>query len=55
MTGCSQGVCLPLRDALKAGREEAVAELLGRFEDVARLHFMEEQSLMRLYAYPAPA
>ena len=44
-----------LQGALAAGREEAVADLLGRFEDVARLHFIEEQSLMRLHAYPGYA
>ena len=42
-----------LRAALTEGRRQAVAELLGRFEDVAKLHFMEEQSLMRLHASPA--
>ncbi len=44
-----------LQDALAAHREETVAELLGRFEDAANLHFMEEQSLMRLHAYPGYA
>ena len=44
-----------LQGALGEGREEAVAELLGRFEDVANLHFIEEQSLMRLHAYPGYA
>ena len=44
-----------LRGALAEKRGEAIAELLGRLEDVARLHFMEEQSLMRLHAYPGYA
>lgn len=44
-----------LQSALAAGREQEVSDLLGRFEDVARLHFMEEQSLMRLHAYPGYA
>ena len=34
-------------------RSEQVAELLDRFEALARMHFMEEQVLMRLHAYPA--
>ena len=41
-----------LQSALTEDRAEAVEELLGRFEDVANLHFMEEQVLMRLHAYP---
>lgn len=44
-----------LQGALTAGRGDEVGELLGRFEDVANLHFMEEQSLMRLHAYPGYA
>ena len=65
----SDGGCLPprcprallhellheLQGALVEGREEAVTDLLGRFEDVANLHFIEEQSLMRLHAYPGYA
>jgi hemerythrin len=42
-----------LETALAAGRQEDVGEILSRFQDVANLHFMEEQSLMRLHAYPA--
>ncbi len=41
-----------LQSALVAKRREAIAELLGRFKDVANLHFTEEQSLMRLHGYP---
>lgn len=41
-----------LRDALAADRRDSVRELLGSFRNVADLHFMEEQSLMRLHAYP---
>lgn len=42
-----------LESALVGERHDQVLELLGRFQDVANLHFMEEQSLMRLHAYPA--
>ena len=41
-----------LQAALASGDRSGVDELLVRFEDVANLHFMEEQSLMRLHAYP---
>lgn len=41
-----------LQSALADKRQEEVQELLGRFQDVANAHFMEEQSLMRLHAYP---
>jgi len=44
-----------LQGALSAGRADTVAELLGLFTDAANLHFMEEQSLMRLHAYPGYA
>lgn len=44
-----------LQSALAAGHEDTVAELLGLFEDAANLHFMEEQTLMRLHAYPGYA
>lgn len=44
-----------LRGALSAGRKDAVEDLMGRFEVVAKLHFMEEQSLMRLHADPGYA
>lgn len=44
-----------LQDALAAGDGDAVSNLVVRFEDVANLHFMEEQSLMRLHAYPGYA
>ena len=44
-----------LHAALAGSLEDEVAELLRRFEDVAKLHFMEEQSLMRLHAYPGYA
>jgi len=40
-----------LQSTLTAGRKEDTVELLGRFKDVANLHFMEEQSLMRLHNY----
>ena len=41
-----------LQSALTENSDDEVTELLGRFEDVANLHFMEEQLLMRLHAYP---
>lgn len=41
-----------LQSALEEDRQETVSQLLGRFQDAANLHFMEEQSLMRLHAYP---
>ena len=44
-----------LKEALTEGREDDVADLLDRFQDTANLHFMEEQSLMRLHAYPGYA
>ena len=44
-----------LQSALAEGRGDAVTELLGLFQDAANLHFMEEQSLMRLHAYPGYA
>jgi hemerythrin len=44
-----------LEAALAAERHDQVRELLSRFQDVANLHFMEEQSLMSLHAYPAYA
>jgi hemerythrin len=44
-----------LQEALAAGNAEVVKDLLVRFQDVANLHFMEEQSLMRLHAYPGYA
>jgi hemerythrin len=42
-----------LEAALAGERHDQVRDLLSRFQDVANLHFMEEQSLMRLHAYPA--
>lgn len=44
-----------LQELLAAGNADAVRDLLVRFEDVANLHFIEEQSLMRLHAYPGYA
>ena len=49
------GLLRQLQKALSEEREDSVAELLGRFEDAANLHFMEEQSLMRLHSYPGYA
>lgn len=40
-----------LKAELASGGDR-VAELLDRFELAARAHFLEEQSLMRLHAYP---
>jgi hemerythrin len=44
-----------LRRQLAEDNEETVSELLGKFVDVTNLHFIEEQSLMRLHAYPGYA
>ncbi len=44
-----------LQEALTGDREDDVSDLLDRFVDTANLHFMEEQSLMRLHAYPGYA
>lgn len=44
-----------LQGALAAGSGDSVADLLDRFNDAANLHFIEEQSLMRLHAYPGYA
>lgn len=44
-----------LQGALVEGRNDSVPELLTRFEDAASMHFMEEQTLMRLHAYPGYA
>ena len=42
-----------LRDAVASGADRAqVDELLDRLVDYTDIHFMSEQSLMRLYSYP---
>lgn len=40
-----------LKDELVAGGPR-IRELLDRFDTAAQAHFLEEQSLMRLHAYP---
>jgi hemerythrin len=48
-----------LKDALEAGENDAasgaVPALLRRLVDYSEAHFLSEQLLMRLYAYPAYA
>lgn len=46
------GLLEELQAELLAGGP-GVEELTVRLDDVARAHFLEEQSLMRLHAYPA--
>ena len=40
-----------LKDELASGGSR-IGELVDLFDDAARAHFLEEQSLMRLHAYP---
>lgn len=41
-----------LRTALDAGDVAAAQEAFGRLDDVTNAHFLAEQLLMRLHAYP---
>jgi hemerythrin-like metal-binding protein len=49
-----QLVCA-VRAALEAGDPAAAQEALGRLDDVTNAHFLGEQLLMRLHAYPGYA
>ena len=42
-----------LQAALAAGDREAAGALFNRLEDFSNAHFLAEQLLMRLHAYPA--
>jgi len=47
------GLVDALLEAVRAGRASAeIAELLDHFIDYTELHFVSEQLLMRLHAYP---
>jgi hemerythrin-like metal-binding protein len=42
-----------LEKAIASGQaSDEVAEILGRFREFTRLHFLSEELLMRLHAYP---
>lgn len=45
------GLLYALREAVRAGEDENVQDVLDRLVDYSKMHFASEQLLMRLYQY----